>query len=82
MKCKLKVKKHDSYLQFAAVTPTLRGKPCQVTWERRRQADIGHAGKLHEQPFQADSEAAMGGHAVTERLQVRLERLYGQVGLL
>src|SRR5947209_9972167 len=42
----------------------LRRQPRQVTWERCRQPDIGHTGKLHQQSFQADSEAAVDWHTV------------------
>ncbi len=57
-------------------------QPRQVTRERRCQPDIGRTGKLHEQPFQADSEAAVGRHTVAEGLQVGLEGLDGQVRFL
>ena len=60
----------------------LRRQPSQVTRERRCQPDIGHTGKLHQQSFQADSEAPMGWHTVAEGLQVGLEGLDGQVRFL
>jgi len=60
----------------------LRRQPRQVTRECRCQADIGHTGKLHQQSFQADSEAAVGWHTVAEGLQVELEGLDGQMRFL
>ena len=60
----------------------LRRQPRQVTWERCCQADIGHTCKLHEQSFQADSEAPVGWHTVAEGLQVGFEGLDGQVRFL